>query len=310
MWVESEAGQGSRILFTIKARQAAAVRGSFAPLQGRRVLVVDDNATSRDVLARHVRYFGGEGTTVASAAEADARLAAGERFDLALIDQQMPVETGMEFARRIVARGKPFPVLLLQAVGEKIPEHAIAGVLHKPIRRVSFGDRVVQMLGGFTPVAKAADAMEDLRAMGCHRPLRIMMAEDNVVNQTVGRHQLARLGYQVKVVANGLEAVEAATEQEFDVILMDVQMPELDGFEATRQIRAKSSSDGLPWIIALTAGVGTADRTIARAAGMNEYLAKPLRQETLAQALVRAHDEVHARRRGTDQPKRAGMEVG
>jgi CheY-like chemotaxis protein len=105
------------------------------------------------------------------------------------------------------------------------------------------------------------------------------------------------------MVANGLEAVEAAAAQEFDVILMDVQMPELDGFEATRRIRAKSSSDGLPWIIALTAGVGTADRTIARAAGMNEYLAKPLRQETLAQALTRAHDEVHARRRGAGHAK-------
>jgi CheY-like chemotaxis protein len=121
------------------------------------------------------------------------------------------------------------------------------------------------------------------------------MAEDNAVNQAVARHQLGRLGYQAMVVGNGLEAVAAMAQSEYDVILMDVQMPELDGFEATRRIRADERRREFPWIIALTAGVGSADREEARSAGMNDYVSKPLRPEALEAALARAYDEVNKR---------------
>ena len=120
------------------------------------------------------------------------------------------------------------------------------------------------------------------------------MAEDNIVNQTVARHQLSRLGYEVVVVNNGIQAVEAALAAEYDVILMDVQMPELDGFEATQKLRAAGITR--PWIIALTAGVGSADRELARGAGMNDYLAKPLRPEALQAALTRGYHELHPSR--------------
>ncbi|HYP17246.1 MAG TPA: response regulator, partial [Opitutus sp.] len=136
----------------------------------------------------------------------------------------------------------------------------------------------------------------ELRKTATLRPLRILMAEDNTVNQMVARHQLARLGYEASVVGNGELAVAAVREREFDVILMDVQMPELDGFEATRRIRAGERTAQLPWIIALTAGVGSADREQARAAGMNDYVAKPLRPEALQAALEQAYEQVQIRR--------------
>ncbi|ACB74121.1 response regulator [Opitutus terrae] len=303
MWVESEVGRGSAFLFTIRARRADPITRPPPPqpLKGRRVLVVDDNATSRDVLARHLRYFGAEPICVASTTDGDARLANGERFALALVDQQMPEGAGDAWARAVATRGKPCPILLLHAVGERTNEPAIDGIVHKPIRRESLGERASQVLGArIKPLAVPAP-VDDTRGMAVRMPLRILMAEDNVVNQTVARHQLARLGYAVEMVPNGLEAVLLATERDFDVILMDVQMPELDGFEATRRIRAVRPLDSLPWIIALTAGVGTADRSVARTAGMNEYLAKPLRHETLQQALARAYAEVQIRRQAENK---------
>lgn len=124
------------------------------------------------------------------------------------------------------------------------------------------------------------------------QPLRILLAEDNVVNQTVARHQLAQLGYEAVTVSTGIQAVDAAITGDFDVILMDVQMPELDGLEATRRIRAAGMSR--PWIVALTAGVGSSDRELARAVGMNDYLAKPLRPEALQLALARGYREIAA----------------
>jgi CheY-like chemotaxis protein len=140
--------------------------------------------------------------------------------------------------------------------------------------------------------SKAAPPKVDSHRISASQPLRILLAEDNIVNQTVARHQLAQLGYDALIVSNGIQAVDAAVAGDFDLILMDVQMPELDGFEATRRIRGAGISR--PWIVALTAGVGSADRELARAYGMNDYLAKPLRPEALQLALARAYAKISA----------------
>ncbi len=299
MWVESAAGQGSAFLFTIQARVANGeidTRAAPSELTGRRILVVDDNATSREVMARHLRYYGSKPVCVASADEATERLTAGDHFDAALVDYRMPDTPGLALARQLASRAKRFPVLLLHPLGEKFVDPAVGGAIHKPIKRDQLGVRLREALSGKPKPPPAPSALfADVKQTAAQKPLRILMAEDNPVNQTVARHQLARFGYQATLVANGIEAVEVALKEDFDVVLMDVQMPELDGFEASRRIRAAKPNPVYPWIIALTAGVGSGDREIARHAGMNEYLAKPLRPEALQAALTHAYDVIHAR---------------
>ncbi len=312
MWAESEAGKGSTFLFTIQVKLAAESEGGGEPaatlrgqqnaataaaLAGKRVLVVDDNATSRAVLARHLGYFRAIPTCCKSGAEAEARLAVGEMFDLALVDLHMPGMDGVSWSRRRAAEGKRFPIILLNALGETTADPSLDGVVHKPLKRELLGERIAQTLGALPKSRVEAAAPPDAaKQMGVLKPLRLLMAEDNAVNQLVAKHQLARLGYVPTIVGNGELAVAAVLAEEFEVILMDVQMPECDGFEATRRIRAAKPGGGLPWIVALTAGVGSADREEARTAGMNDYVAKPLRPEALQAALALAYDEVQARR--------------
>jgi CheY-like chemotaxis protein len=295
MWVESEAGRGAAFRFTIDVGVPALPTATPAHphLAGRRVLVVEDNDTCRDVLARHLRHFGIEPVCVSSIAEADRRLAMKEIFGLALVDLHMAEGSGVAWARQLAREGKRFPLLLLHALGENIVDPAIDGVIHKPIKRDSLGERVAQILMNPSKrKSKAAPPKVDLQGIALDQPLKILLAEDNVVNQTVARHQLAQLGYEVVTVSNGIQAVDATLSGDFDVILMDVQMPEIDGFEATKRIRAAGVSR--PWIVALTAGVGSSDRELARAVGMNDYLAKPLRPEALRLALARGYKEIAA----------------
>ncbi|MEO7599828.1 MAG: ATP-binding protein, partial [Opitutus sp.] len=229
MWVESEEGKGAAFLFTIKvglpAHQPEATPRE-PRLIGRRVLVIDDNATSRRVLQEHLRHLGLDAICLASLAEADARLQTKEVFGLALVDLHLGGTSGLEWARRIATGIKPFPILLLNALGETPADAALDGVVHKPIKRALLTERVTEILTGVSKAGSRPSAPpEDLRQIAVGKPLRILMAEDNIVNQTVARHQLARLGYTAVIVANGKLAVEAATSSRFDVILMDVQMP-------------------------------------------------------------------------------------
>jgi len=294
MWVESAAGRGSTFAFTIQVRSGAEPptppASSLPHTTGKRVMIVDDNATSRSVLTRFLRQTGADPVAVADGPAASALLATGEHFDLALVDYQMPGLDGLAWAKQTAAAGrKSCPVLLLLALGETVVDPAIAGVVRKPFRRDSVSERVIQAL---TPTTHTRPATP-LRANGViktstQRPLRILLAEDNAVNQVVARRILSRLGYEATIVDNGLLAVDAALAEDFDVVLMDVQMPECDGFEATRRIRTARGLAARPWIIALTAGVSSSDRTAATAAGMNDYLSKPLHPEALEGALAQA----------------------
>ncbi|MCX6954380.1 MAG: response regulator [Verrucomicrobia bacterium] len=298
MWVESVPGRGATFAFTVRARAAGDAPADPVPFvlapAARRVLVVDDNATSRAVLVRHLRHLHLEPVAMAGADAATTLLMSGARFDLVMIDLHMPGVDGLTWAKATEAQGrKHCPFLLLTALGESVSDHAVDGLLRKPVRRDAFQERVTHaMRQGLlarpvspAPVATPAPTpVETAR----RQPLKILLAEDNPVNQVVARHQLARLGYQARMVGNGVQAVEAALAEDFDVVLMDVQMPECDGFEATRRIRAARGLPARPWIVALTAGVGAGDRAEASAAGMNDYLSKPLRPEALEGALARA----------------------
>jgi CheY-like chemotaxis protein len=294
MWVESEVGKGTTFHFTFVARPTAAdahdIESDTRALAGRRVLIVDDNATNRLILHRQTEAWSMVPVTVESAAEAIAWLDAGHEFDLAVLDMQMPVMDGIELAQslRKHPRSQSKPLVLLTSLGtiEKRDRSLFAARLSKPVKASALFNALASALTKPTRVAEAETAGE-LGRLADKLPLRVLLAEDNVVNQKVAVRVLAKMGYRADVAANGREAVEAIMRQPYDVVLMDVQMPEMDGLEATTVIRREVAADAQPRIIAMTAEAMAGDRERCLAAGMDDYLTKPVRFTDLQAALAR-----------------------
>jgi CheY-like chemotaxis protein len=306
MWVESEGpGKGSVFHFTMQAPEAAAVLGPSRmageppELRGRRVLIVDDNATNRRVLSLQALGWGMEFQATGSPQEALAWVREGTHLDLAILDLQMPEMDGVELAQaiRAVGTGSPrpynaLPLILLSSLGgfgREIPAGLFAACLTKPIRASALFDALMGVFEGQRapgPARASVPARPD--AEMAHRlPLRILLAEDYVVNQKLALRLLAQMGYRADVAANGLETIQALERQPYDVVLMDVQMPEMDGLEATRQIRARWPAAEQPRIIAMTANAMQGDREVCLEAGMDDYVSKPIRVQELIQALAR-----------------------
>ena len=299
MWVESEVGKGSTFHFTIRGTPGPATRRTFvsmdAPeLEGRRLLVVDDNATNRRIVAHHARQWGMHATAIETPAEALERFAAGDRFDIAIIDGQMPGMNGDELAAELQRHEPPPPpLLLLTSLGRRgtSDERRFAAVLTKPVKPAVLYDAIVATLQGnrprrsSRPVSSIVDA-----AFAAHHPLRILLAEDNPVNQLVASRICEKLGYRIDVVANGLEAQQALDRAPYDVVLMDMQMPEMDGLEATRKIVELLPADRRPRIVAMTASAMESDRQLCLEAGMEDFLAKPVSIEAVQSTIMRAFD--------------------
>jgi CheY-like chemotaxis protein len=263
--------------------------GTQARLEGRRVLVVDDNATNRRVLGLQAAKWGMVPKDTESPDEALRWIGAGEAFDLAIVDMHMPQMDGMELARRIRGQNPGLPLVLFSSLGRKEAgdtEGLFAAYLAKPLRQSQLFDTLVTLLSQeAAPKAAAASAKARLDPeMAARHPLRILLAEDNAVNQKLALRILQQMGYRADLASNGIEAVESVARQTYDVILMDVQMPEMDGLEATRQITAKWP-DARPRIVAMTANAMQGDREMCLEAGMDDYLTKPIRVERLVEAL-------------------------
>ncbi|MBE2214685.1 MAG: response regulator [Opitutaceae bacterium] len=299
--VESAPGRGSRFHFTIELPRAPGVEARAGQhqtppgLADVRTLVVDDNATNRKFLAHLLAAWGAPFAEAADAEDAFHRLLAsfrdGRPFELVLLDYQMPVEDGLSLARRITeALGPRAPrMVLLTSHGDQsaVSEYQAAGVascLFKPLRRQSLLDCLVDAVGRPRPAAPHTVASP------AHANIRILVAEDHLVNQKVAQLALRRMGFEITLVANGRDALEAARTGAHDVIFMDCQMPEMDGFLATRSIRRHEMETGARRtpIIAMTAGAVQADRDNCLAAGMDDYLAKPVKWEAIP-ALLRRH---------------------
>lgn len=216
-----------------------------------------------------------------------------KEFDLCLLDLNMPETNGIELARRLRQKGYTSPLILLTSsvVSRDELGDLFFASASKPIRSSRLRQIVVAALvpeegsKAHPPSSCSADAPS-------HPPLKILVAEDNIVNQRVVVRHLERLGYRPDVVANGKEVLEGLRHKQYDVILMDLQMPEMDGREASRQIRAEYQDMNTPWIIALTAGVLSEDRVSCMESGMNDYMAKPFRQGDLIAALHRAAERL------------------
>jgi CheY-like chemotaxis protein len=216
-----------------------------------------------------------------------------EGFDLAILDMHMPEMDGLALARKIRERNAALPLVLFSSLGRREvgdEEGLFSAYLGKPIHQSSLFDTLVGLLAA-TPEARAATAPLAESAGGIdaglaeRHPLRILVAEDNVVNQKLALRILQRMGYRADLASNGIEAVESVQRQTYDVILMDVQMPEMDGLEAARRICARWAPGERPRIIAMTANAMQSDRDQCLAAGMDDYLTKPIRVERLAEAL-------------------------
>lgn len=310
MWVESEGipGQGSTFHFTIRADRSTSPMPVFMhvkppELDGKRVLIVDDNATNRYILMRQVQSWGMASEETGDPRQALQWIQGGKMFDLALLDMQMPGMDGATLAAEIsrCLEGKAsLPMIMLTSLGLKEADRngvEYAAYLTKPIKPLALHNSLLKVFSR-QPEAGKHKAQPSVFETNPKQlaPLRILLAEDTVVNQKVALHLLKRIGCRADVAGNGMEVLEALRRQPYDVILMDVQMPEMDGLEATRQVRrgrwfAGDSGDSFkyqPFIIAMTANAMQGDREVCLAAGMDDYISKPIRVEELTRALTRA----------------------
>jgi signal transduction histidine kinase/DNA-binding response OmpR family regulator/putative methionine-R-sulfoxide reductase with GAF domain/tetratricopeptide (TPR) repeat protein len=321
MWAQSAGpGEGASFHFTLHAPAAQwplaaparrSILGPQPGLAGKRLLVVDDNATNRKVLDLQTARWGLVPTSTGSPGEALAWIEAGERFDLAILDMHMPQMDGAALARGLRELAPQMPRVLftsLGAVREWARGELFDAVLGKPLHQSALFDTLVELLardeaagapaapGGAHTAALAASAAPALDPTLAERhPLRILLAEDNLVNQKLALRLLKQMGYRADIAANGIEVIESLERQRYDLVLMDVQMPEMDGLEATRRIAARWPESDRPRIVAMTANAMQGDREACVAAGMDDYVTKPVRPGELQRALTAAADGTPAR---------------
>jgi PAS domain S-box-containing protein len=302
IWAESEPGKGSTFHFTIQAKVAPDVKRpslTMDPniLKMKRVLVVDDNKTNRDILSHHIRSWGMELVTAGSGREALDIISREGRLDLLLIDLQMPDMDGLTLSEQILNMpgACSLPMVMLSSSAEDLDPgktKQFRAVLLKPVKSSVLYNTFIEIFSPAAPVSTTAQAekthSEFDPGMGKRHPLRILLAEDNPTNQVLTLAMLDRLGYRADIAGNGVEVLRTLQRQFYDVILMDVQMPEMDGLEATREVRRSFNSACQPRIIALTADAMKEDRERCLAAGMDDYVSKPIQVNELISALNRA----------------------
>ena len=301
IWAESEPGKGSTFHFTIQAKAAPDVTRpsrTIDPniLKMKRVLVIDDNKTNRDILSHHIRSWGMELVTTGSGREALELISRGGRFDLFVIDLQMPDMDGLTLSEKILnmPQAGSLPMVMLSSSTEGLdPDKTkqFRAVLLKPVKSSRLYNTFIEIFSPVDAVFTSAQAEKSHSefdpGMGKRHPLRILLAEDNHTNQVLTLALLDRLGYRADVAGNGAEVLKALQRQFYDVILMDVQMPEMDGLEATREVRRSFNPDFQPRIVALTADAMKEDRERCLAAGMDDYVSKPIQVNELISALNR-----------------------
>jgi two-component system sensor histidine kinase/response regulator len=309
--ITSTPGEGSTFWFTAQFEKqplesvvVAAVKKSLDQL---RVLIVDDNATNRRILCHQSRCWGMVPTEAESGHRAlqllNAAASEGATYDLAILDLMMPEMDGFDLARAIKANADiaQIPMVLLTSFGERrhsaaAQEAGIAAYLTKPVRQAQLFDCLTSVMDGALEIEEAKGPVlpwskrERRRAIQDIKPLSnklILVAEDNIVNQKVAVRQLQKLGYRADAVANGCEALEALSRISYDLVLMDCQMPEMDGYEATAQIRSREGLAKHTPIVAMTAHALEGDRAKCIAAGMDDYVSKPAKSEELERVIER-----------------------
>jgi signal transduction histidine kinase/HPt (histidine-containing phosphotransfer) domain-containing protein len=298
IWVESDAGQGATFHFTILAKASGTSAPPSwqlpqAPLAGKRLLVVEDNSTNQKMIGHRARQWGMTVESAMNAEEALQLLARSPAFDAAILDLQLPQTDGLVLAEefRRCPQGKNLPLLLLSGArlrndDLRPAQNGIAGLINKPIRPAQMLEVVCRALSVQVQREKKAPTAPVLDTQLATRlPLRLLLADDNPINQKVGLSVLHKLGYRAQTANNGVEALQALEKQAYDILFLDVQMPEMDGLDAARQICQRWSADQRPVIIAMTGNALLGDREKCLAAGMDDYISKPVRIGELQAAL-------------------------
>jgi CheY-like chemotaxis protein len=300
MWVESSPGFGSTFNFTLPASLPAgqSSRESQPPpanLKGRRALIIDDNETNRRILALQTAKWGIDSDCAGSAAAGLDRLRRGDRYDLILTDMQMPDEDGVMFARaaRTLPTAVSTPIVMLSSAGSRagLPAETASlfqAILAKPVKVRQLQETLTRVLAE-SPASEATAPRKPKMDPGtaARLPMEILVTDDNAVNQKVAQRLLRQMGYAADQAMNGVEALDAMARKKYHLVLMDIQMPELDGCETTRRVRESEARQGRDRvvIVAMTANAMKGDRERFLAEGMDDYLAKPVHPEAL-QAVI------------------------
>jgi PAS domain S-box-containing protein len=322
IWVSSTLGQGATFHFTIQVLEAPYTQPAFLSehqphLSGRSLLIVDDNATNRSILRLQAQSWGLHTQEADTAESALMLLRTGERFDMAILDGHLPDMNGTHLAGAVHGLEPQLPLMLLTSLlepGMDQHRHHFAAVLTKPIKDAALYDTLLRVMktdantdsAEWRPMHRPSATPERVthQATGAgrpeaasvdppfvesSRPLRILLVDDHEINRKVASLMLNKLGHKPDLAANGLQALEALRQRTYDVVLMDVQMPEMDGLETTRQIRFDPELTGAhrPWIIAVTAHASNSDREECLAVGMDDYLSKPVHIDRLRAILER-----------------------
>ena len=314
MWAESAQDEGSAFHFTANFQAESRRKGAGPPaLAGRqpkladlRILFVDDNATVRRVLAEQAAQWGMNPRAAENARQALDWLRAGEQFDLAIVDSQMPGMDGLDLAMAIrkLPGAAMMPLIFLTPLGTRAgaaPDSCVtfALSLNKPVKPAQFYDAIDHALFSQKKTAAPTPPKAD-QSLAERFPLRILLCEDNAINQKVAARILKLLGYECDLAANGREGLEALDRRHYDLVFMDLMMPEMDGLAATHAIRERQKDatahpnyQSRILIIAMTAHAQQSDRESCLAAGMDDYLAKPIRPADLRGAIERWAPQIH-----------------
>jgi PAS domain S-box-containing protein len=297
MWVDSEVGKGTTFHFTIKAKSKKVkpkifLKGSVVQLEGKKLLIVDDNETNRRILSMQTKTWGMEALSTGVPSQALEWVKENKEFDIAILDMQMPEMDGLTLAQEIrkYKDSEQLPIIMLTSLGKsddvaKINELKFSNYLTKPIKQSQLYNVLSEIFFGASIIrSNKKDKFALDKNMAKRHPLKILLAEDNLVNQKVASRILMKLGYRADIVSNGLEVIDALKRQKYDVVLMDVMMPEMDGLEATEAI-IKKWSDSRPRIVAMTAGAMKGDKEKCFDVGMDDYVTKPININQLTEAL-------------------------
>jgi CheY-like chemotaxis protein len=290
LWVKSKPSLGSTFFFTATIMPSdlpdeTESRHDTGLLQSCSALVVDDNHTNRYVLETQLKAWGMKTYSVSSGLEALQKISQ-QKFDVAVLDLQMPEMDGITLAREIL-RQSALPLILLSSTGENLTAEDARLFRHqvpKPIRHSALLDALLRIIAAKQPASLSASEKQFDCRLAQKYPLRILLAEDNLVNQKVALGMLSQLGYNADLAMNGLRVLEALGQAEYDVIFMDVHMPEMDGVEATKIIRERLPARR-PTIVALTAESLSGDREKFLGLGFDDYLSKPLQPRALQEMI-------------------------
>jgi signal transduction histidine kinase/CheY-like chemotaxis protein/ligand-binding sensor domain-containing protein len=300
--VNSEVGVGTTFSFTIKAKNGLKPQRNYVYLNieaiaGKTVMVIDDNATNREIIQGLLEQWSFTPLMVPSGAEALKILAGDNKIDAVITDMNMPVMDGLQFTRKIKKKYPELPVILLSSLGNeqsKKETHLFSAMLTKPVHHQVLFKSIATALklkgsGASQPVPAKTQFSHDFAKQ---LPIDILIAEDNLVNQKLARHIIEKMGYKPDLAVNGHDALNAMTLKKYDLIFMDIQMPEMDGLEATRFIREHMQHQ--PVIIAMTANAMPEDKEICIKNGMDDYLSKPMKISDIMEVLERWGKQISA----------------